>query len=107
MSAPSSLALVIVIVSSLSSVSISMSDKTEAREASPILAPALLMTSYSALSIAVLTPASAVLDPVTSSAMRGSIRGVYLIKVPSALAARVLNVSLDGSARDLANVRWS
>src|SRR4051812_26227306 len=63
------------------------------------------MTSYSALSIAFLTPGSDVLDPVTSSAIKGSIRGVNVMRVPNAFAARVLNTSLEVSAKDLAKVR--
>ena len=57
--------------------------------------------------MAVLTPLSVVFDPVTNSAIRGSILGVYLIRVPSALAALDLKVSLEGSASDFANVRCS
>jgi len=90
---------------SRSSVSVSIRPSTAVRELSPMLAPALLMTSYSALSMAVLTPASVVLDPVTSSAIRGSTRGVNLISVPRALAARLRSTSLEVSASDLANVR--
>lgn len=40
-------------------------------------------------------------------AIRGSIRGVSVISVPSAFAALERNTSLEVSARDLANVRWS
>ena len=55
--------------------------------------------------MAFLTPTSEVLEPVTNSAIRGSIRGVSVIKVPKAFAARVLKTSLDVSASDLAKVR--
>ena len=79
----------------------------EARDASLILDPALLTTSYNARIIAFWTPASGVLDPVTSSAISGSIRGVKVIRVPSAFAALERRSSLEVSARDLANVRWS
>lgn len=102
-----SLALVTVMAESVLSVSISIKPNTALRELSPMLAPALLTTSYKAFNIAVLTPASVVLDPVTSSATKGSTRGVNLIKVPSALAARDRSTSLVVSASDLANVRWS
>jgi hypothetical protein len=43
--APSSFAFVIVMASSLSSLSVSINDNTADRDASPIFAPALLMTS--------------------------------------------------------------
>lgn len=40
-------------------------------------------------------------------AMRGSIRGVRVIKVPKAFAALDRRTSLEGSAKDLAKVRCS
>ena len=39
--------------------------------------------------------------------MRGSIRGVKVIKVPRALAALDLSISLEGSAKAFANVLCS
>lgn len=100
--------------------------RTAALDTSLIFAPALLMTSYSALSIAFLTPVSSVLDPVTSSIdegistfassskshyilpdISGSTRGVSLIRVPKALAARALRTSLEVSAKHFAKVRCS
>jgi hypothetical protein len=105
--APRSLALVMAIETSLSSGSASINARTAPRDTSLIFAPALLMTSYRAFSMAFLTPESEVLDPVTNSAINGSIRGVKVMRVPSAFAARVLKTSLEVSANDLANVRCS
>lgn len=75
--------------------------------ASLMFLPALLTTSNKAFNIAVLTFSSAVLDPVTNSAISGSTLGVSLIKVPRAFAARARKISEEVSASDLANVRWS
>lgn len=47
--------------------SLSISPSTAAREVSLMFDPDLLITSYSARSIAFCTPRSGVLDPVTSS----------------------------------------
>jgi hypothetical protein len=82
--APRSLALVMAIETSLSSGSASINARTAPRDTSLIFAPALLMTSYRAFSMAFLTPESEVLDPVTNSAINGSIRGVKVMRVPSA-----------------------
>ncbi len=103
--APKSFALVIDIASSASLLSVSMSPRTAVLDASLIFAPALLMTSYNAFNMAFLTPGSVVLDPVTNSAISGSILGVKVINVPRALAALDLSTSLDGSANDFAKVR--
>jgi hypothetical protein len=73
--------------------------------ASLMFLPALLTTSNKAFNIAVLTFSSAVLDPVTNSAISGSTLGVSLIKVPRAFAARARKISEEVSASDLANVR--
>lgn len=100
-----------------------MSPSIEFLDSSLMFVPALLTTSYNAWSIAFWTPESDVLDPATSSvkdislfpsqtrntnhepAIRGSIRGVRVIKVPKAFAALDLRTSLDGSAKDFAKVR--
>lgn len=66
--APRRRALVMVIAGSVSVGSLSIRLRIDARDASLMLAPALLTTSKRALSIALRTPASGVLVPVTSSA---------------------------------------
>ncbi|KAI7242196.1 hypothetical protein KC330_g4 [Hortaea werneckii] len=78
------------------------SPRMELRETSLILAPALLTTWYNAFSMAFFTPGSVVFEPVTSSATRGSTRGVMVIRVPNARAALERRTSLVGSASDLA-----
>lgn len=111
------------IIPSIPAVSLSISARIEFRDTSFMFDPTLLITSYSARSIAFWTPVSDVLDPVTSSeynqylhekstegnlpAINGSIRGVSVIRVPSAFAALDRRTSLEVSAKDLANVRWS
>lgn len=111
-------------IPSIPAASLSISPSTAVREASLMFDPDLLITSYSARSIAFWTPGSDVLDPVTSSkvyelrvhqgyysvnipAINGSIRGVSVIRVPNALAALERTISLDVSANDFANVRCS
>ena len=84
-----------------------MRARIEALDASLMFAPDLLTTSNSAVSMALRTPESDVFVPVTSSAINGSTRGVKVIKVPSAWAARDRKTSLEGSANDLAKVRCS
>ena len=102
--APSKRAFVMIVESSFSE-SLSMRPRMALRDASLILSPALLTTSYSAFSIALRTPLSGVLVPATSSAIKGSTRGFRVNKVPRAFAALDLRTSLVVSARDLAKVR--
>src|SRR5690349_16068913 len=74
-------------------------------DVSLIFEPTLLTTSCKPFHIAFRTPGSGVFAPATSSAINGSTLGVKVIKVLSALVARLRRMSLDGSAMDLVNVR--